>query len=78
MLIPPRHGKVENTVDVGLRLKVLLDGVPQHDCFEYHLDESWVVVAKRDEDGMLVIDAKDNIVTEKKLGSVTVEVLEDG
>lgn len=77
MLIPPRHGTIANTVDAGIPVNVLLDGVPVKDCVEYHMDESWVMLVKRDEDGLICVDG-DDIVLERKLGSVTVEIIGHG
>lgn len=82
MLNIPRHGTAENTVAIGIRLNVLLDGEVLRGVVAYHLDEGWVELMARDAAGNYILHypfgKEAEFGLERRYGSVTVEVLEDG
>lgn len=75
MTLPTGHLTYRNTAQIGLPVRVFVDGVEVKDCREAHTEEGWVVITVRDQSGRYVIDG-DEFKAMRITGNVTVELLE--
>ena len=64
----------ENTIGMGLHATVFLDGAMVTDCIEANPTEGWLVRAKRDNAGDMMV-ADDCVVTEVMRGLVAVDIV---
>ena len=71
----PEHLTLENTIEIGVHVRVFLDGVEQKDVFEAHTGEGWIVRARHDADGRAFSEDGENIATDRVTGTVTAEVM---
>lgn len=70
----PRY-TVENTIMAAtpMNATVLLDGVEMRECIEADTDAGYIIRARRDEAGLLVLDGEE-LATERLEGVVTVNL----
>jgi hypothetical protein len=67
------HYTVENTVHVGLRATVFLNGERVKHVMEAHTDEGWVIRCQTKKDGSFVLTPDQNAIAMERLeGNVTV------
>lgn len=79
MEVPTRYSVDQWNFDpaIGRRLKICLDGVQQSRVLEYDITRKFLVRYQTDENGKLLLsDDRENVITERLTGEVTVDLLD--
>lgn len=66
----------ENTAAIGVRRECFLDGVKLKHVGECDTEEGWVICAVENADGKIFVNSKNEFVTAKLYGTITVKVID--